>query len=181
MLRLVSWMFKFVLCGSFIFLYLFYLLIFGVTWSLLLCTGFLQLWRVGAAFLLECEGFSLRQLLLLWSCGARARGHGFQQFQSPALEYGLSSCAQAQLPHGMWNLPGPGIKLVSPALAGGFLTTGPPGEFSAEILNLNSVIQIFVCYPPPSMTPRPTTHLPCTFLSVENLREDTDHVGAPLY
>ena len=47
----------------------------------------------------------------------------------------------------MWNLPGPGIKLVSPALAGGFLTTGPPGEFSAEILNLNSVIQIFVILP----------------------------------
>ena len=26
----------------------------------------------------------------------------------------------------MWDLPGPGIKLKSPALAGGFLTTGPP-------------------------------------------------------
>ena len=30
------------------------------------------------------------------------------------------------LPRGMRNLPGPGIKPVSPALAGGFLTTGPP-------------------------------------------------------
>ena len=30
--------------------------------------------------------------------------------------------------HGMWDLPGPGIKLVSPALAGGFWTTGPPGK-----------------------------------------------------
>ena len=28
----------------------------------------------------------------------------------------------------MWDLPGPGIKLVSPALAGGFLATGPPGK-----------------------------------------------------
>ena len=38
----------------------------------------------------------------------------------------LSSCgARAQLLRGMWNLPGPGIKPVSPALAGGFLTTGP--------------------------------------------------------
>ena len=27
----------------------------------------------------------------------------------------------------MWNV-GPGIKAVSPALEGGFLTTGPPGE-----------------------------------------------------
>ena len=28
----------------------------------------------------------------------------------------------------MWDLPGPGIKPVSPALAGGFLTTAPPGN-----------------------------------------------------
>ena len=36
---------------------------------------------------------------------------------------------------GMWNLPRPGIKLVSPALQGGFLTTGPPGL----------VVVIFLC------------------------------------
>ena len=30
--------------------------------------------------------------------------------------------------HGMWDLPRPGIELMSPALAGGFLTTGPPGK-----------------------------------------------------
>ena len=29
---------------------------------------------------------------------------------------------------GTWNLPGPGIKPVSPALAGGFLSTVPPGK-----------------------------------------------------
>ena len=28
----------------------------------------------------------------------------------------------------MWNLPRPGIESMSPALAGGFLTTRPPGE-----------------------------------------------------
>ena len=28
----------------------------------------------------------------------------------------------------MWDLPGPGVKPVSPALAGGFLTTEPPGK-----------------------------------------------------
>ena len=28
----------------------------------------------------------------------------------------------------MWDLPGPGIEPVSPALAGGFLTTAPPGK-----------------------------------------------------
>ena len=29
----------------------------------------------------------------------------------------------------MWDLPGPGLEPVSPALAGGFLTTAPPGKF----------------------------------------------------
>ena len=28
----------------------------------------------------------------------------------------------------MWDLPGPGLEPVSPALAGGFLTTTPPGK-----------------------------------------------------
>ena len=32
------------------------------------------------------------------------------------------------LSHGMWDLPGPGIEPVSPALAGRFLTTQPPGK-----------------------------------------------------
>ena len=45
------------------------------------------------------------------------------------LEHRLSSCgARAYLLHGMWDLPGPGIESVSPALAGGFLTTAPPGK-----------------------------------------------------
>ena len=29
---------------------------------------------------------------------------------------------------GMWDLPGPGLEPVSPALAGGFLTIAPPGK-----------------------------------------------------
>ena len=41
----------------------------------------------------------------------------------------------------MWNLPGPGIKPVFPALAGGFSTTGPPGEpknvYKREVLLLH--------------------------------------------
>ena len=40
---------------------------------------------------------------------------------------GFSSCgAWAELPHGMWDLPGSGIEPVSPALAGQFFTTEPP-------------------------------------------------------
>ena len=60
--------------------------------------------------------------LRLSSCGSRA------------LEHRLSSCgAWASLLHGMWDLPGPGLEPVSPALAGGFLTTLPPGK-SRKIL-----------------------------------------------
>ena len=36
----------------------------------------------------------------------------------------------------MWDLPGPGFEPVSPALAGGFLTTVPPGKFRAMILTM---------------------------------------------
>ena len=41
----------------------------------------------------------------------------------------LSSCGSwTQLLRGMWDLPRPGLKPVSPALAGRFSTTAPPGK-----------------------------------------------------
>ena len=41
----------------------------------------------------------------------------------------LSSCgSQAQWLRGMWDLPRPGLEPVSPALAGRFSTTAPPGK-----------------------------------------------------
>ena len=77
--------------------------------------------------LLQCAGFSLRWLLLLRSTGSRHTG--FSSCGLQALERRLSSCgAQALLLSGMWDLPGPGIEPVSPALAGGFLATVPPGK-----------------------------------------------------
>ena len=61
----------------------------------------------------HCGGFSCCRA---WALGAR-----------PSVR--LSSCgAWAQVLHGMWDLPRPGLKPVSPALAGGFLTTAPPGK-----------------------------------------------------
>ena len=36
----------------------------------------------------------------------------------------------------MWDLPGPGVEPVSPALAGGFLTTAPPGKLNPTHFNL---------------------------------------------
>ena len=41
----------------------------------------------------------------------------------------LSSCGlRAQLLRGMWDLPRPGLEPMSPALAGRFPTTAPPGK-----------------------------------------------------
>ena len=40
----------------------------------------------------------------------------------------------------MWDLPGPGLKPVSPALAGGFLTTVPPGKSLNKILSAQYLI-----------------------------------------
>ena len=64
---------------------------------------------------LRCVGFSLRRLLLLRSTGSRHAG--------------FSGCGtRASLLCGMWDLPGPGLEPMSPALAGGFLTIAPPGK-----------------------------------------------------
>ena len=65
---------------------------------------------------LRYTGFSLQWLLLLRSTSSRAQ---------------FSSCGtQAWLLHSMWNLPRPGTEPMSPAKAGRFLTTGPPGKSS---------------------------------------------------
>ena len=49
----------------------------------------------------------------------------------------LSSCgSRAQLLRGMWDLPRPGPEPMSPALAGGFSTTAPPGKPKMQVLCL---------------------------------------------
>ena len=74
-------------------------------------------WR--AALSSPWAGFRLRRRLL--------RGHMvFSSCGSWTPEPWLGSCgAQASLPHSMWDLPVPGMEPVSPALAGGFPSTGP--------------------------------------------------------
>ena len=48
----------------------------------------------------------------------------------------LSNCGSwAQLLRGMWDLPRPGLEPVSPALAGRFSATAPPGKPGACIFN----------------------------------------------
>ena len=101
---------------------------------MLLRVGFLPLRQVGAtprrgAWASHCGGLSC--------CGAQARGarasavvaRGLSSCGSRALEHNLSSCgARASLLQGMWDPPGPRLEPVSPALAGRFPTTAPPGK-----------------------------------------------------
>ena len=48
----------------------------------------------------------------------------------------LSSCgSRAHLLRGMWDLPRPGLEPVSPALAGRFSTTAPPGKPNLSVLD----------------------------------------------
>ena len=50
----------------------------------------------------------------------------------------LSSCGSwAQLLHGIWDLPRPGLEPMSPALAGRFSTTAPPGKPNILFLDLS--------------------------------------------
>ena len=50
----------------------------------------------------------------------------------------LSSCGpRAQLLRGMWDLPRPGLEPVSPALAGRFSTTAPPGKPLMTVFIMN--------------------------------------------
>ena len=64
--------------------------------------------------MVEYMGFSLQWLLFLQSTGSRERAQWLR-------------CTGLVAPS-MLDLPGPGIKPMSPALAGGFFTTGPPGK-----------------------------------------------------
>ena len=69
-----------------------------------------------------------RLLIAVASLVAEHRPPG--AWASVVAECGLGSCGTwTYLPCGMWSFPRPGIELVSPALAGGFLTTGPRGKY----------------------------------------------------
>ena len=108
----------------------------------------------------SCSGFSLvaESGELLSSCGARAShcggfichgaralgtwasvvvACGLSRSGSQALEHRLSSRgAQALFLLSKWDLPRVGIEPESPALAGRFFTTGPPGKSYWSIIAL---------------------------------------------
>ena len=106
---------------------------FWLHWVFIAARGLSLTAGSGSYSSLWCTGFSLRWLLLLRSMGSRCLG--FSSCGSRALERRLSSCgARALLLRSMWDLPGPGLEPMSPALAGGFLTT-VPGKSPHAVLN----------------------------------------------
>ena len=74
----------------------------------------------------------------------------------------LSNCgSRAQSLRGMWDLPRPGLEPASPALAGRFSTTAPPGKPGNMVFkgtNIGSwwaknILDISVDYGPPKLNP----------------------------
>ena len=62
-------------------------------------------------------------------------------------EHRLRSCgSQSELPRGMWNLPGPGVEPVSPALTGILPSTEPPGKSCTCLIWMRSSLSIFSFY-----------------------------------
>ena len=83
----------------------------------------------------HCGGFSCCTAQALGTRASVIVVHGLSSCGSRALGHRLSSCGTwAYLLHSMWDLPRPALKPVSPALAGGFLTTMPPGKPSNSFL-----------------------------------------------
>ena len=87
----------------------------------------------GGCSWLRGTGFSLWWPLLLLGVGtwpSVVAAQGLSSCSPQALELRLSSYCRprASLVLGMWDLPRPGLEPMSLALAGGFLTTGPPGK-----------------------------------------------------
>ena len=124
----------FLFCFS-LFIQFFIYFIFWLCWVFVAVRGLSLVVVSGGYSSLQCVGFSLRWLLLLWSTGSRRTGFSScstwaqQLWCMGSRERRLSSCgAWAQLLRGMWDLPRVGIKPMSRALTGGFLTTAPPGK-----------------------------------------------------
>ena len=121
------------------FFYVVYFFFFRLHWVFVAACGLSLVAASRGYSLLWCAGFSLQWLFLLQRMGSRHAG--FSSCGLRALERRLCSCGSwASLLRSMWDLPRPGIKPMSPALAGGFLTTGPPRK------SLHVVYLFLFCY-----------------------------------
>ena len=92
-----------------------------------------------------CSGFSCCGAPTLGLCASVVGIQGLINCGLQAIECtGFSSCGTwAQLLCALWNLPRPGIEPVSPALAGRFPSTVPPGKFHFVVLNFKKIFYFF--------------------------------------
>ena len=97
------------------FFFLIYFIYFWLCWVFVSVRGLSLVVASGGHSSSWCVGLSLSRPLLLRSTSSRRAG-------SVVVAHG-PSCST-----GMWDLPGPGLESVSPALAGRFSTTVPPGK-----------------------------------------------------
>ena len=89
----------------------------------------------------HCRVFSYSGAQAVGSQASVVVAHGLSSCDSRALEHRLNNCGSwALLLCSMWNLPGPGIEPMSPALAGRLFTTELPGK------SLNSFFKYFILY-----------------------------------
>ena len=83
----------------------------------------------------HCDDFSCCRHGLQGARASAVSVFRFNRCSSRGLEHRLNSCGpQAQLLCNMWDVPRPGIELVSLALAGGLLTSEPSGKPSKHFL-----------------------------------------------
>ena len=90
-----------------------------------------------------CTDFSVAKRGLWGMQASAAVAQGLGTFSSLSLGPGLSSCGtRAQLLWSVWDLPGPGMELMFPALAGGFFTTEPLGKIPKISLKCSPNFQL---------------------------------------
>ena len=110
---------------------------FWLCWVLAAAHGFSLVAESRGSSPVVCPGFSLWWLLLLWNNGSKVLG--------------LSYCGTlALLLCCMWDLPGPGIQPMSPALVGGFLTTRTPRKPLSMLLHIRVTWKRSVFIPIPN-------------------------------
>ena len=116
----------------FIYFYKFILFIFGCVGSSFRARAFSSCGKRGPLFLAVWGPLFLAVRGPFTIAAPPVAGHRLQTRR-------LSSCgSRAQLLHGMWDLPRPGLEPLSPALAGRFSTTAPPGKPSYTLLKADA-------------------------------------------
>ena len=129
-----TWKNQLQLQASFYIIYIISFIYLLAVLGLCCCASFSLVVAFGSCFLVAVD-----RLLTAVACLAADHGHQgawalvvgmwAQQLWLPGLEHRFNSCGtQAQLLFGMWNLPGPGTERMTPALAGRFFITEPPGK-----------------------------------------------------